>query len=206
MPAILVQAVSPISADAFDRADSSASAIWLSESAVAGTSAALLGRVVERRSLLISLAGGVVRGAPLAIALVSDFLAIREDATIDLGNDAIDPQVAAGVVRRIGSRARWLLMASPRRIGAAEAVRLGLADTLVASEVDSLKWFDSWLAKRSLRALLAGAALVRSNGGDALERAEFARLFAEGEPRRGLMGFLEKKPVDFTDDLEVVTI
>ena len=43
----------------------------------------------------------------------------------------------------------------------------------------------------------AAAVLVRSRGGDALERAEFARLFAIGEPRTGLGAFLAKKPASF---------
>jgi hypothetical protein len=39
--------------------------------------------------------------------------------------------------------------------------------------------------------------LIRSRGGDRLERAEFARLFALGEPQKGLGAFLAKKPASF---------
>ena len=35
--------------------------------------------------------------------------------------------------------------------------------------------------------------LIENRGGDALERAEFARLFAIGEPQEGLRAFLEKR-------------
>ena len=46
---------------------------------------------------------------------------------------------------------------------------------------------------RSALALESAAMLVRHRGGDALERAEFARLFAIGEPQEGLRAFLEKR-------------
>ncbi len=39
----------------------------------------------------------------------------------------------------------------------------------------------------------AAALLIRSQGGDRLERAEFARLFASGEPQKGLGAFLAKE-------------
>lgn len=35
--------------------------------------------------------------------------------------------------------------------------------------------------------------LVNARGGDALERAEFARLFAIGEPQQGLRAFLARR-------------
>jgi len=42
-------------------------------------------------------------------------------------------------------------------------------------------------------ALDAAANLIRRRGGDVLERAEFARLFAAGEPQRGLAAFLNRR-------------
>ncbi|MBV9492715.1 MAG: hypothetical protein JOZ54_00595 [Acidobacteria bacterium] len=39
----------------------------------------------------------------------------------------------------------------------------------------------------------SAATLIGARGGDALERAEFARLFATGEPQKGLQAFLEKR-------------
>ena len=39
--------------------------------------------------------------------------------------------------------------------------------------------------------------LLENRGGDALERAEFARLFAIGEPQEGLTAFLEKRKPRF---------
>ena len=47
--------------------------------------------------------------------------------------------------------------------------------------------------RRSEIAAASAAMLIEHRGGDALERAEFARLFATGEPAEGLRAFLEKR-------------
>ena len=46
---------------------------------------------------------------------------------------------------------------------------------------------------RSAAALESARMLVGARGGDALERAEFARLFAMGEPQKGLRAFLARR-------------
>ncbi len=46
---------------------------------------------------------------------------------------------------------------------------------------------------RSAAALESARMLVNARGGDALERAEFARLFAMGEPQTGLRAFLARR-------------
>lgn len=46
---------------------------------------------------------------------------------------------------------------------------------------------------RSAIAAESAAMLVGARGGDALERAEFARLFAIGEPQKGLRAFLLRR-------------
>jgi hypothetical protein len=58
---------------------------------------------------------------------------------------------------------------------------------------DAEAWCANWLKGRSVLALDSAATLIRSRGGDRLERAEFARLFATGEPQTGLGAFLAKK-------------
>ena len=52
-------------------------------------------------------------------------------------------------------------------------------------------------AGRSALALESARMLLENRGGDALERAEFARLFATGEPQEGLRAFLEKRKAEF---------
>ena len=53
------------------------------------------------------------------------------------------------------------------------------------------------LGGRSALALESARMLLEHHGGDALERAEFARLFAIGEPQEGLRAFLEKRKPSF---------
>lgn len=50
---------------------------------------------------------------------------------------------------------------------------------------------------RSALAAASAEMLIEHRGGDALERAEFARLFATGEPAEGLRAFLEKRSPRF---------
>lgn len=47
--------------------------------------------------------------------------------------------------------------------------------------------------QHSALAARAAEMLVEARGGDALERAEFARLFAIGEPQKGLRAFLARR-------------
>ncbi|HSP35133.1 MAG TPA: hypothetical protein VLU46_12520 [Thermoanaerobaculia bacterium] len=46
---------------------------------------------------------------------------------------------------------------------------------------------------RSAIAAESAEMLVNARGGDTLERAEFARLFAIGEPQNGLRAFLDRR-------------
>ena len=92
---------------------------------------------------------------------------------------------------------------SPRRgrarCGASDAARCDGSCTARAEEiVDEItdrepeQWLEEWTRHRSVLALDSAAMLIRSRGGDRLERAEFARLFAIGEPQKGLGAFLAK--------------
>jgi enoyl-CoA hydratase/carnithine racemase len=73
-----------------------------------------------------------------------------------------------------------------------------LDEPLADEIIDGDDWFERWMSHRSAAALDAAAMLIRSRGGDALERAEFARLFATGEPAEGLAAFLAKRRPSFT--------
>jgi len=156
--------------------------------------------------MALAVGDGDLAALPLAAACFCDYFALGEDATVDLGVQALVHEVAAAVTWRVPERARRILLGTETALGADRALELGLCDTLVPRGSDSLKWVREWLGKRSLRALLSASTLIRARGGDLAERAEFGRLFGEGEPQRGLRGFLEKIPADFSDDIEVVTL
>ncbi|MBI2213761.1 MAG: hypothetical protein HYU52_08950 [Acidobacteria bacterium] len=203
----LIHAGTPLTEVALDDADRRATILVLADSALARLDERGRDRLLARRSLLVAVVGGTLAGPGLAAALDADWLAVRVGSALGLSAPSIDPVAASTLARRVGNaRARRLLLTGERIVPAERAISEGVADSLVPAEEDSLKWLHGWLSARSARALLAGAGLVRRRGGDALERAEFARLFSEGVPRRGLRMFLDKKTLDFSDDLEVVTI
>ena len=136
--------------------------------------------VLRRRELVVAVATGEINAA----ALFSDWLVVTPEARLTIGRDAT---TIAALVWRLGPAAyrSYLLDA----LNVADAV----ADAVVSNAAD----VDRWLGRRSTLALDSAAALIRRRGGDPLERAEFARLFATGEPQEGLAAFLEKRAARF---------
>jgi enoyl-CoA hydratase/carnithine racemase len=91
-----------------------------------------------------------------------------------------------GIVWRIGERAYALHLNGLTELTATAARDWGIVDAVTDDA-------DAWLGTRSRLALESGASLIARRGGDPLERAEFARLFAIREPQEGLRAFLEKR-------------
>jgi len=137
----------------------------------------------------IAIASGTMRGRELADVLFADWLAVTEDASL-----AIDsPEAWAGVLWRIGVETLRLHLLATLPLSASAALEWGIADSLVPAGEDPVEWVAEWRMGRSEAALDSAGALIRRRGGDALERAEFARLFAAGEPQTGLAAFLGKQ-------------
>lgn len=149
--------------------------------------------IAARRDFAVAAATGEVRGYPLAAAFFCDWLALADDSIVELDCAA----AWAGAAWRIGRRALRLHLMTGHRLTAAEALREGLADAIVPRGEDPVKWIARWIGGRSTAALDSAAALISRRGGDALERAEFARLFATGEPQEGLNAFLGKRQPAF---------
>jgi len=124
----------------------------------------------------------VVTGEITADDLLSDFLIATPSARLAIDRDAA---FLGALVWRLG---RGALRAYVRGLRVED-----VADAIVADEAEAARWIGS----RSLLALDSAAMLLRHRGGDALERAEFARLFAIGEPQEGLAAFLEKRAPRF---------
>lgn len=137
--------------------------------------------VLARQEMIVAVGEGDLRGDPLACALHSDWLVLAAGSQIVIDT----PHAWSGVVWRMG-RAALGLCVVPANLPAA------LADLLVPAGRDPLQWTEEWVGARSTLALDAAAGLIRRRGGDVLERAEFARLFAAGEPQRGLAAFLNR--------------
>jgi hypothetical protein len=121
--------------------------------------------VMARREMVVAVADGEITAA----ALLADWLVAGPDATLDWSS----PQALGALVWRIGSAALRLY---------------ALGGTGGVADTDSVEW-----ASRSELALDGAARLIRGRGGDTNERAEFARLFATGEPQKGLAAWLESR-------------
>ncbi len=155
-----------------------------------------LASVLQRQQAIIAVATGEVSAA----ALHADWLVMTPQArlTIDLTIDlesatpALSSLIGA-LIWRMGPRARGILLGGTTGMRGPEALARGIADAVVPEAIDALEWTRRWAASRSARALDVAAMLLRSRGGDPLERALFAWLFATGEPQEGLRAFLEKR-------------
>ena len=155
--------------------------------------AADLESLTSHRGMTVAFAAGELRGRAAAAALHCDWLAIEDGATIIIDS----PAAWSGAIGRIGARAYRLHLLGRAMLDARASVREGLADVLVPAGGDPVEWFAGWIGGRSTRALDAAAALIRGRGGDVIERFEFARLFAAGQPQEGLAAFLEKRRPDW---------
>lgn len=137
-----------------------------------------LEELLGRTDLVVAFANGAVCGVVAAALLFADYAVIAADTTLEI--DVAEAHAA--VAWRLGRKAlQWHLGgAHPRDI----------VDEV--SDKDPHEWLEEWKRHRSVIALDAAAGLIRARGGDRLERAEFARLFAIGEPQKGLGAFLAK--------------
>jgi hypothetical protein len=139
--------------------------------------------LLERRELVVACGDGDVRGLAAAGLLFSDYAVLHDTATLTVDV----PEAWAGAVWRLRHGAlRWSLRG---------AARAEIVDEITAAA--PAVWLEEWTRHRSVMALDSAAALIRVRGGDALERAEFARLFAIGLPQHGLSAFLNKTRPEF---------
>lgn len=146
--------------------------------------AAGLEDLLGRGEAVVAMGEGELGGLAAAALLFADFAVLRDGAPLTMGA----AEAWAGAVWRLG-RGALRLLGRPR-FTAVEARDAGLCDEVTSSEPG--EWLADWTRNRSVVALDSAAMLLRSRGGDRLERAEFARLFAIGEPQKGLGAFLAK--------------
>lgn len=152
--------------------------LFLTPDALLGLDRAALEELLERNELVVAFGEGEVRGLAAAALLFADYAVLHERArlTVDV------PEAWAAVVWRLGRKAvAWAANGQKQE---------EVVDGITAASAG--EWREEWTRHRSVIALDAAASLIRSRGGDRLERAEFARLFALGEPQKGLGAFLAK--------------
>jgi hypothetical protein len=143
--------------------------------------------LLAREELVVAAGAGEVHGLAAAALLFADYAVLDASAAVHLGA----PESWAAAAWRIGRGALRLHIEQRTALSAGEAKATGLCDEVIAENAEA--WLDRWMQGRSALALDSAAVLLRKRGGDALERAEFARLFAIGEPQRGLRAFLGRK-------------
>jgi hypothetical protein len=159
--------------------------------------------VVASREAIVAIGEGEVSGNAAAVLLFADYAVLVEGAASVIlsredgeGSPAQErggslaplgmTHVFAALIWRLGFDAYRLLLSGRTRFTAREALAAGLCD--------ATEWkFEN----RSAAAFDAGAELIARRGGDRLERAEFARLFATGDPQEGLAAFLGKRRPGF---------
>jgi hypothetical protein len=133
---------------------------------------------LARTECVVAFGEGQVAGIAAAALLFADYAVLRSGSTLTVDT----PEAWAGAAWRLGrGTLRWHVR------GADPA---GIVDEI--TERDPRSWLEEWMRDRSVMALDSAAVLIRGRGGDSLERAEFARLFAIGEPQKGLGAFLAK--------------
>ena len=146
-----------------------------------------LEELLARAEMTIAAGAAEIRGLSAAALLFADYAVLDADATLHI--DVAEAWAAAAW--RLGRGALRLHIEQRTTFSAADAKNAGLCDEVI--EGDAQEWLRRWMQGRSAIALDSAATLIRARGGDALERAEFARLFAIGEPQRGLTAFLNRR-------------
>jgi hypothetical protein len=137
-----------------------------------------LREIHDARELVVAYGAGEVRGRAAAALLFSDYAVLHADARLHVET----PEAWAAVAWRLGRGAiAWA-------VGGEKSE--DIVDQITSQSPQS--WLEEWKQHRSVMALDSAALLIRARGGDRLERAEFARLFAIGEPQTGLGAFLAK--------------
>jgi hypothetical protein len=137
-----------------------------------------LDAIRNSRELVAAYGDGEIRGIAAASLLFSDYAVMRTSATLVVDS----PDAWAAAAWRLGRTVvGWALRG---------AVAADIVDETTTTDAEV--WREEWTRHRSVMALDSAAFLIRSHGGDSLERAEFARLFAAGEPQQGLSAFLTK--------------
>lgn len=149
------------------------------------------------RAVTVAVVAGTLASPALDAALCSDLVYLRPGALLRLSTSAAPP--SDGVIWALGRAGRAALargLLETADVSAEEAVRLGVATAVVASE-DPLP-LPEHVSEASLTAardLLRCSA--RGAPGLALELASFRLLFAAGDPAEGARAFLEKRTPEF---------
>lgn len=158
----------------------------------------------------IAAINGFALGGGFELAMGADFRYLADDARVG------QPEILLGIIpgaggtqrlpRLVGYQRALKMCLTGRQVAAEEALTLGLADKVVASdELSEAAMTDAarfaagpTAAYAAVKRVVAGGLGVPLEQGLALEAAEFAGVFDTGDARRGVAAFLAKGKPDFT--------
>ena len=167
---------------------------------------AMLEVLVNSPLLTVACVEGAAMGGGCGLAAACDVVLAADNAVLATPEVTLGlppAQIAPFVAARLGKRQALRLLASGQRVGAAEALRIGLVDEVVPqTDIDAA--LQSWTARlqraepQALRATKAILAQDRSGAalGQALDFAAeaFARSLRSGTASEGLDALLAKRP------------
>ena len=180
------------------------------EDQMAGDLAAVVRRLEQLQKPTIAAVRGFALGGGLELAMGADFRYLAEDAKVG------QPEIFLGIIpgaggtqrlqRIVGYQKAKNLNMSGEHIGAEEAVGIGLADKVVASDdlvstamTDAAKW-----AKGPTKAYAAVKQAMTEGHGRPIDDAmaaevrAFQDVFTTDDARIGVAAFLNKEKPDFT--------
>ncbi len=171
---------------------------------------AALDGIGDLRTPVIAAVRGFALGGGCELAMACDLIVAGDNAQLG------QPEIRLGVIpgaggtqrltRAIGRARAMELILTGRRIGAAEAERMGLVTKVVPADetVDRALELAGRIAEMPPLAVAAAKASVNATQGLSLarglrfERDRFEALFATDDQREGMVAFLEKRPAVWT--------
>jgi len=180
------------------------------EADLASTLASVVNQLDNLEKPTIAAINGFALGGGFELAMGADFRYLADDARVG------QPEILLGIIpgaggtqrlpRLVGYQRALKMCLTGRQIGAEEALTLGLADKVVASDdlseaamADAARFATGpTAAYAAVKRAVAGGVGVSLDQGLEIEEAEFARVFETGDARRGVVAFLAKGKPDFT--------
>ena len=180
------------------------------EADLAGDLASVVKLLEDLEKPTIAAINGFALGGGLELAMGADFRYLADDARVG------QPEILLGIIpgaggtqrlpRLVGYQRALKMCLTGRQIEAEEALTLGLADKVVASDdlaeaamTDAARFANGpTAAYAAVKRAVAGGFGASLESGLEIEAAEFAGVFETDDARVGVAAFLAKGKPDFT--------
>lgn len=177
---------------------------------LAGDLASVVKQLEDLEKPTIAAINGFALGGGFELAMGADFRYLADDARVG------QPEILLGIIpgaggtqrlpRLVGYQRALKMCLTGRQIGAEEALTLGLADKVVASDelaeaatADAVRFAAGpTAAYAAVKRSVAGGLGVSLERGLEIEATEFAGVFDTDDARVGVAAFLAKGKPDFT--------